>query len=150
MIRGGMGLLTKAGFRGEREDWEGYARWLGLRHDRRIWGEVMSNAMAVIIRYLVGRRVIIRDARRDEALFSANDEEAEGEAEKQVEVEQVEEEVGGEAEEGMVERVGEEQVDRAVAVRAIARKLGEWGGVCLICKAKTGRIERGHGWRECM
>jgi len=56
MVRTAMGsgelgarILRRAGFEGETEDWRGYADWLGRRHDRRVWGEWMSNAMVVLI-----------------------------------------------------------------------------------------------------
>ncbi|CAD0053649.1 unnamed protein product, partial [Aureobasidium pullulans] len=42
------------GFTGTQGDWAAYAKWLGLRHRRRIWDEVMSNAMATLIELIVG------------------------------------------------------------------------------------------------
>ena len=39
------------------EDWQRYGEWLGQRHQQRIWGEWMSNSMAVLIKgilYLTG------------------------------------------------------------------------------------------------
>ena len=55
ILRGAMGtagemeLLQRVGFDGEEGEWDDYGRWLGLRHARRIWGEVMSNAMAILV-----------------------------------------------------------------------------------------------------
>jgi superfamily II DNA helicase RecQ len=42
--------VQMAGYLGGYQDWESYARWLGKRHFQRVWGENMSNAMAVLIR----------------------------------------------------------------------------------------------------
>ena len=44
---GDMELLQRVGFDGEEGEWDEYGRWLGLRHARRIRGEMMSNAMAI-------------------------------------------------------------------------------------------------------
>ena len=52
-VRSGAAILNKVGFRGNLGDWGEYARWLGLRHERRIWGELMSNATALMIELIV-------------------------------------------------------------------------------------------------
>ena len=52
-VRSGAAILNKVGFRGNHGDWGEYARWLGLRHERRVWGELMSNAMALMIELIV-------------------------------------------------------------------------------------------------
>jgi hypothetical protein len=49
----GFEVIQRAGFRGKSDDWEGYRSWLGLRHERLIWGQVMSNAMAVVIDVII-------------------------------------------------------------------------------------------------
>lgn len=55
----GVAVLQRVGFdRGEQEreqEREEYARWLGRRHPRRIWGEVVSNATASLIAFIVDR-----------------------------------------------------------------------------------------------
>jgi hypothetical protein len=55
-VRSGAAILNKVGFRGNHGDWGEYARWLGLRHERRIWGELMSNATALMIELMVWMR----------------------------------------------------------------------------------------------
>jgi superfamily II DNA helicase RecQ len=54
--RGGMAVLGRVGFDGEEGEWAEYGRWLGRRHPRRVWGEVVSNATAVLIAAVVERR----------------------------------------------------------------------------------------------
>jgi superfamily II DNA helicase RecQ len=55
LVKSGMAVLSRLGFEGDEADWVEYGRWLGLRHRRRIWGELMSNAMAVAIEVVVER-----------------------------------------------------------------------------------------------
>ena len=53
----GFSIIQKAGFNGEYRDWEEYSKWLGLRHESRVWGEWMSNGnlvMMKIILYILG------------------------------------------------------------------------------------------------
>ena len=53
----GFSIIQKAGFNGEYRDWDEYSRWLGLRHESRVWGEWMSNGnlvMMKIILYILG------------------------------------------------------------------------------------------------
>jgi len=45
----GREMIKRAGYEGEYSNVVAYGRWLGRRHVRRIWGEWMSNAMAVLI-----------------------------------------------------------------------------------------------------
>lgn len=45
----GQAILRRCGFRGGSNDWSGYQKWLGLRHQKRIWGENVSNSMAVLV-----------------------------------------------------------------------------------------------------
>jgi superfamily II DNA helicase RecQ len=47
---GGFEQIQKAGYLGGYQDWDSYGRWVGKRHFQRIWGENMSNGMAVLIR----------------------------------------------------------------------------------------------------
>ncbi|KAK5111071.1 hypothetical protein LTR85_012290 [Meristemomyces frigidus] len=57
--RAGFAIVQKAAFPGREGDWDSYRKWLGLRHRRRRWGQVMSNAMVVLIEtvlYVVGER----------------------------------------------------------------------------------------------
>jgi hypothetical protein len=42
-------ILKRCGFQGANDDWGAYQRWLGIRHQRRIWGENVSNSMAVLV-----------------------------------------------------------------------------------------------------
>lgn len=49
----GQAILEVCGFRGESDDWSGYQKWLGLRHQRRIWGENVSNSIAVLISIII-------------------------------------------------------------------------------------------------
>ena len=45
----GLRILRRCGFNGEQGNWNGYRKWLGLRHERRLWGENVSNSMAVLV-----------------------------------------------------------------------------------------------------
>lgn len=53
-LQNGMIVLQHLGFTGTQGDWVAYTKWLGLRHRRRIWDEVVSNAMATLIELIVG------------------------------------------------------------------------------------------------
>lgn len=41
-----------AGYQAEYQDLAAYGQWLGQRHFQRIWGENMSNGMAVVLRII--------------------------------------------------------------------------------------------------
>ena len=73
-VRSGTAILDKVGFRGNHGDWDGYARWLGLRHERRIWGELMSNATALMIELIVW----IRERRTADSRTQDEEVEADG------------------------------------------------------------------------
>jgi hypothetical protein len=45
----GQAILERCGFRRGSDDLSGYQKWLGLRHQRQIWGENVSNSMAVLL-----------------------------------------------------------------------------------------------------
>jgi hypothetical protein len=45
----GLEILKRCGFQGEQGDWDGYRKWLGLRYQRRLWGENVSNSMIVLV-----------------------------------------------------------------------------------------------------
>lgn len=54
----GSAIVREAGFDGQvsatgEPDWPEYGRWLGRTHARRVWGELMSNAMVVLIRVIL-------------------------------------------------------------------------------------------------
>jgi superfamily II DNA helicase RecQ len=51
----GVAVIKNAGFEGETADAEEYAKWLGSRHRQRVWGELMSNASALVIEFIVER-----------------------------------------------------------------------------------------------
>ena len=52
-MHNGMRILQRARYTGIEEDWPAYTTWLGQRHQRRIWDEVVSNAMATLIELIV-------------------------------------------------------------------------------------------------
>ncbi|KAH0352647.1 hypothetical protein KCU83_g3356, partial [Aureobasidium melanogenum] len=52
-MQNGKMVLQRAGYTGTEEDWPAYTAWLGQRHHRRIWDEVVSNAMATLIELVV-------------------------------------------------------------------------------------------------
>lgn len=56
VAEGGMALFQGVGFARDREEWDEHARWLGQRHARRIWAEVISNVMAVLVETIRRRR----------------------------------------------------------------------------------------------
>lgn len=48
---GGAQIVQQCSYAGELgRDWGEYARWLGQRHQGRVWGEQFSNAIVVAIR----------------------------------------------------------------------------------------------------
>jgi hypothetical protein len=51
--RQGVAIVENAGFDGETGNAKEYAKWLSSRHRQRVWGELMSNATAVIIDFVV-------------------------------------------------------------------------------------------------
>jgi superfamily II DNA helicase RecQ len=53
--RQGGAIVKDVGFEGETADAKGYASWLGTRHRQRVWGELMSNASALIVKFVVER-----------------------------------------------------------------------------------------------
>jgi predicted membrane chloride channel (bestrophin family) len=81
-VRRGVAILNKVGFRGNHSDWGEYARWLGLRHERRVWGELMSNAIALMIELIVWiREQRIADSRKQDGAIEADRVRQEREAE---------------------------------------------------------------------
>jgi hypothetical protein len=54
-MAGGPGweILREVGFQGGFDDWRAYGKWLGRRHNQRVWGEWMSNAMVVLIKFVL-------------------------------------------------------------------------------------------------
>lgn len=53
--RQGAVMVRKVGFEGETGNAKEYGKWLGWKHKRRVWGELMSNATALIIEFIVER-----------------------------------------------------------------------------------------------
>jgi superfamily II DNA helicase RecQ len=51
----GVAIVKNVGFEGETADAKEYAKWLGSRHRQRVWGELMSNATALVIEFIVER-----------------------------------------------------------------------------------------------
>jgi hypothetical protein len=51
----GRTIVENMNFKGETTDAQEYAKWLGSKHEQRVWGEPMSNASALIIRFCVER-----------------------------------------------------------------------------------------------
>jgi superfamily II DNA or RNA helicase len=128
-MQGGIAILQGVGFEGERWDWQGYARWLGLRHRRRIWDEVMSNAMAVVIGFIV---------RTDkEEMAAIGEEESTGSQELVEEAE------------GRVESEVEEERDGQAKLASFIEILQGWQDCCIFCRAAYNRMERFHRWRNC-
>jgi superfamily II DNA helicase RecQ len=76
MLRGipstkqGATIVKTVGFEGETADAKEYAKWLGLRHKQRVWGELMSNASALIVEF------IVESARRQTGIEAADEEES--------------------------------------------------------------------------
>jgi superfamily II DNA or RNA helicase len=120
-VRSGTAILDKVGFRGNHGDWDAYARWLGLRHERRIWGELMSNATALMIELIVWIR------ERQTAGSRRQDEEVEAEA----------------------DRVRQEREVEVKSGQFMAT-LRSWEGVCLVCKAATREEARDHLFEDCV
>jgi hypothetical protein len=66
----GATIVKTVGFEGETANAKEYAKWLGSRHRQRVWGELMSNASALIIEF------IIESARRQTGIEAADEEES--------------------------------------------------------------------------
>lgn len=49
----GIAIVKSVGFDGDTADAKEYATWLGSRHRKRVWGELMSNASALVIEFIV-------------------------------------------------------------------------------------------------
>jgi hypothetical protein len=72
-VKSGAAILNKVGFRGNHSDWGEYVRWLGLRHERRVWGELISNVMALMIELIVRiRERRIADSRKQDGEMEAD------------------------------------------------------------------------------
>lgn len=69
----GVALVKNVGFEGDTADAKEYAKWLGSRHRQRVWGELMSNASALVVGFIVERtkRQAVTDASHEDD--SAND-----------------------------------------------------------------------------
>ncbi|CAC9892702.1 unnamed protein product [Aureobasidium pullulans] len=163
-MRNGMIVLQHLGFTGTQGDWAAYAKWLGLRHRRRIWDEVMSNAMATLIELIVGStarglRPLQQHIPDVEENYNAADIVAENSSREEEEAEEELDDVGDErTEESEDSRVQErlrmrvlqsKQTSGLEKVQEFARKLEKWIVCCPICKAADEREERDHGWDKC-
>jgi superfamily II DNA helicase RecQ len=51
----GAAIVKNVGFEGETTNAKEYAKWLSWRHRQRVWGELMSNASALVIEFIVER-----------------------------------------------------------------------------------------------
>ena len=159
LVKSGSAILNKVGYRGVRGDWDDYARWLGSRHERRVWGELMSNATALMIEFIVwirGRSTVddreldterVRGERAiesevEEARMTGSEEPIRGPRRR---------EEGKARMERLVEGAMAEEEEQATELRSrqLAAKLHRWEGVCLVCKAATGRELRDHSSNEC-
>jgi hypothetical protein len=49
----GFEVIQRISYKGEFRDWVEYGRWLGRRHERRFWGEWMSNGMVVLAQFIL-------------------------------------------------------------------------------------------------
>ena len=50
----GRGIIRRAGFKGAMEaDGMEYRKWVRMAHRLRIWGEIMSNGMAIVLEYIL-------------------------------------------------------------------------------------------------
>jgi hypothetical protein len=49
----GFEVIRRVGYKGEFRDWVEYGQWLGRRHERRFWGEWMSNGMVVLVEFIL-------------------------------------------------------------------------------------------------
>lgn len=164
--RQGIAIAENAGFDGETGNAKEYAKWLGSRHRRRVWGELMSNVNAVIIDFIVWRaqarkeagaegvqleRVVdlIADVDTDEqsasASFTVEEEDAPVQCEKR-------------------RRLGKRTVERAAgegggirghrtiaqaADEATAKAIRLWQNGCIVCRAKGRRARLQHEWETC-
>lgn len=158
-MRNGMIVLQHLGFTGTQGDWAAYAKWLGLRHRRRIWDEVMSNAMATLIELIVGStarglRPLQQHIPDVEENYNAADIVAENSSREEEEAEEELDDVGDErTEESEDSRVQErlrmrvlqsKQTSGLEKVQEFARKLEKWIVCCPIYKAADEREERDH------
>jgi len=156
-IGAGVDVFERAGFEGNMEDLGELTKWLGLRHKRRVWGEVISNAMAVLIGYMLSRQVASND--EDERIRAGFNPEAEQVDMDEANIEEVQYQrhQGGEEEE--MEKEQEKRLARIQARVTECREPDEetvlkkfrvsfwgWEGVCVICKARRSVEESKTRW----
>ena len=154
-MQGGMTLLQRVGYDGEHGDWQAYARWLGSRHPRRIWDELVSNVMATVIELIVSASANIdrqnseseegddEDEGQEQEHDNKDDEDCEKESEEQsAEQRQIQSRL-------QARLLEFEKTDGRRKLRELADKLRDWAGCCVICKASTGERESEHEWRTC-
>lgn len=135
---------------------------MGQQHPRRIWDEVMSNAMAVFIRSVVRRESSLSaDAGTVRASPAAVLVEEDSEDEMPVRdgrrrmEQRVVREASPEASEEASQEASQEaggcndNRDGRWQLEAFLQKLQAWDGVCLVCKAMTGFEARGHQVANC-
>jgi len=157
LTRSGAAILHKIGFRGDLSDRSEYARWLGLRHERRVWGELMSNATVLIIELIVWVREQGTTSGRSRNEEGDEDDEHEGarqtETEFRVERESAQEGRHQDDERGGMKRPVEDDVGASGGaggrLRRFITKLNRWKGVCLVCKAAVGWEIRDHTFNDC-
>jgi superfamily II DNA helicase RecQ len=161
-MHNGMTILQRAGYTGIKEDWPAYTTWLGQRHQRRIWDEVVSNAMATLIELIVssivGGQAILG---QHEPIIGSEDEVAEagygvnnaadgGDGSREEEEEEEEESEGEKVLKQL--QMWVQQSKKTTGINKVYRfeeKLEEWVGCCPICKADEGRVEKEHSWEKC-
>ena len=158
-MQNGMTILQRAGYTGIEEDWPAYTTWLGQRHQRRIWDEVVSNAMATLTELItssIGREQTISGQHAPmtgseddvvEAGYSVNSVADSRDGSK--------EEQEGESEDEKVRKqlqMWVQQSKKTTGINKVYRfeeKLKAWIGCCPICKADEGRVEKEHSWETC-
>lgn len=172
LARGGGAVLDKVGFRGEQGDWSEYSQWLGLKHERRVWGELMSNATALVVEFIVWATSKRRDQTPTRGWEEAEDvdpliQETEGAELSVIEVHETEEGEEEEDEEpvrgrrrgckrrrhvGHISSGNREEDDQGteVQLRQFIAKLRGWESICLICKAAAGVERRSHSSEHCV
>ena len=129
----GMAVIEKAGYQGERAEWKEYAAWLGQRCERRIWGELMSNAMAVVIKFIMSRKANI-----DEVEEEVQDAENEVLGPNHGVQDPTQDAHVHEAGEG--DRVGVNGFDNE-----LVGLLKKWQGQCVLCSNSQSHVD----WRDC-
>ena len=148
------------GFDGGKKEHEEWLKWIGQRHPRRIWGEVMSNSMAALIKFCEDVRQRVRPDESSGVSQSESSVIFEHDARDKVGEGVIRGFAGGEGEgiidEGRVSQRGSsrgdvtaEEEEGAQHVRRVSGVLRRWERGCVGCRANEAKDVERHRIEVC-